>query len=154
MRQLLLDGTGSTLATTVPGQNGAWTFAGSAGQRVYLDLSGGTFDLLKAQVSVLKPDGSVLSDWRYCGTSCGFDTTTLPVDGTYTVALRTSGGVAGSLTAKAWTVPADLSVAVAPGDAPSVLTTTVPGQNGVWTFVGSVGQRVAFGFSGGTLDSL
>ncbi|WP_234371329.1 hypothetical protein, partial [Streptomyces sp. XY431] len=67
---------------------------------------------------------------------CGFDTTTLPVDGTYTVALRTSGGVAGSLTAKAWAVSADLSVAVAPGDAPSTLATTVPGQNGVWTFVG------------------
>ncbi|MFJ4095875.1 VWD domain-containing protein, partial [Kitasatospora sp. NPDC089913] len=154
VRTVPLDGTASMLTTTVPGQNGAWTFAGTAGQRVYLDLSGGTFTSLKAEVSVLKPDGSAFLSSQYCGTSCGFDTMVLPVDGSYTVALRSSGGVAGSLTAKAWAVPADLSVAVAPGDAPSTLTTTVPGQNGVWTFAGAAGQRVAFGFSGGTLDSL
>ncbi|MFF2953379.1 pre-peptidase C-terminal domain-containing protein [Kitasatospora sp. NPDC057965] len=154
MRQLVTDGTASTLTTTAPGQNGAWTFTGTTGQRVYIDLSGGTFTSTKAEVSVLKPDGSTFLASQYCGTSCGFDTTALPADGTYTVALRASGGVAGSLTAKAWTVPADVTAALPLNGTTSRLTTVTPGQNGVWTFAGTAGQQVAFGFSGGTLDSL
>ncbi|MFJ4095874.1 hypothetical protein ACIPYS_30140, partial [Kitasatospora sp. NPDC089913] len=154
VRPLLLDGSGSTLTTTVPGQNGAWTFTGTAGQRVYLDLSGGTFTSLKAEVSVLKPDGSAFLASQYCGTSCGFDTTTLPVGGTYTVVLRSSGGVAGSLTAKAWAVPAVPATAVATDGTASRATVATPGQNSVWTFTGTAGRRVLVDLSGGTLDGL
>ncbi|MGW4892751.1 VWD domain-containing protein [Kitasatospora sp. NPDC004240] len=154
VRTVTTDGTASTLTTTAAGQNGSWTFAGTAGQRVYFDLSAGTFGTLNAEVSVLRPDGTTLVNPQYCGAGCGLDTTTLPVDGTYTVALRTTGTTGGSLTAKLYTVPADATATIATDGTPSKLTTTVPGQNGVWTFTGTAGQKVGFGFSGGTLDVL
>jgi hypothetical protein len=140
-----------TLTTTAPGQNGAWTFAGTAGQRVYLDLSGGAFGEYNAQVSVLAPDGSEFLTKQYCGTSCGFDTTVLPATGTYSVLLRPLGTTYGALTLRAYQVPADAAATIATTGTPSTLTAGTPGQNGRWTFTGSAGQKLAFGLSGGTI---
>ncbi|KOV18446.1 hypothetical protein ADK60_27065, partial [Streptomyces sp. XY431] len=76
-----------------------WTFVGSVGQRVAFGFSGGTLDSLKAQVSVLKPDGSVLRSAQYCGPTCTFPTTSLPVDGVYRVVFDPLGASMGSMTA-------------------------------------------------------
>ncbi|NEA54273.1 hypothetical protein G3I60_08940 [Streptomyces sp. SID13666] len=147
-----LDGPPSTLTTTSPGQNGTWTFTGNAGQRVFLGFHGGTISEYDAAVTVLKPDGSTLLDRQYCGTSCTFDTTVLPVGGTYTVRFDPSGNATGALTASLLTVPADLAAAIPTNGTPSTLTTTIPGENGRWTFTGTAGQKVSFGLSGGTIS--
>ena len=56
-------------------------------------ITGGTFGSTNAAVKVTKPDGSQLTvGTTYCGTSCIFDTTTLPVDGTYKLTVTATVG--------------------------------------------------------------
>jgi hypothetical protein len=74
-----IGGPTSTAATTVPGQNAIWSFAGAAGQRVYVTFTGGTFgSLLNTSVTVRKPEGATLATASLCGVSRTFDTLTLP----------------------------------------------------------------------------
>ncbi|WP_200827730.1 VWD domain-containing protein, partial [Thermomonospora echinospora] len=149
------DGQPSTLTVGDPGQNGTWTFTGTAGQRLYFGFSGGTFgSITQATVQVLKPDGKALSEARWCGRSCSFDTTALPVSGTYTIVLNPENTHTGALTARVNEVPADVSATVTTDGQPSTLTVGDPGQNGTWTFTGTAGQRLYFGFSGGTFGSI
>ena len=82
-------------------QNGYWTFAGAAGQRVFFKFTGGTFSgITKAVVRIYKPDGGTLVSTTYCGTSCVIDTTVLPADGTYKIVLDPQDTATGSLTAE------------------------------------------------------
>ncbi|MFI0719154.1 VWD domain-containing protein [Streptomyces sp. NPDC021224] len=67
------NGTPATLTTGIPGQNARWTFTGTTGQKVSFGLFNGTLDSYDASVSVLKPNGTVLLPWRYCGDSCNFE---------------------------------------------------------------------------------
>ncbi|WP_320069111.1 pre-peptidase C-terminal domain-containing protein [Micromonospora sp. RTGN7] len=138
-----------TVATTV-GQNGVISFAGTAGQRVSVQFSGGTYGTYNASAVVRKPDGSSLTGSAYCGASCFFDTVTLPVDGTYTILLNPDGATVGQVAAQVHLVPADATATAARGGAPVTVGTTVPGQNGVISFAGTAGQRVSVQFSGGT----
>ncbi|HZO68920.1 MAG TPA: VWD domain-containing protein, partial [Kribbellaceae bacterium] len=144
----------STLAIPSVGQNGYWTFTGSTGQRVYFRFTGGTFGgSTNAEVTIRRPDGGTLASTASCGTSCWFDTLTLPVDGTYRVYVNPQGSAIGALTAQLYEVPANTAGTVAVGGATSTLATPSIGQNGVWSFTGVAGQRVYFQFSGGTFGS-
>ena len=63
------------LAMGTPGMNGSFQFAGTAGQRVAVKLSGVTITgnaLNSARVSVLKPDNSVLVANTNFGSSGAF----------------------------------------------------------------------------------
>ncbi|WDZ87372.1 RHS repeat-associated core domain-containing protein [Micromonospora cathayae] len=139
-----------TVATTVPGQNAVVSFPGTAGQRVLVQLTGGTYGTYNASGIVRKPDGTNLTGSQYCGASCLFDTTVLPVDGTYTILIDPSGTYTGAVTAQVYDVPADAAVTATPGGAAVTVTTTVPGQNAVVSFAGTAGQRVLVQGSGGT----
>ncbi|SCL34140.1 RHS repeat-associated core domain-containing protein [Micromonospora pallida] len=139
-----------TVTTTVPGQNSTVTFAGTAGQRVSVHVTGGTYGTYNATGIVRKPDGTNLTGSLYCGSSCFFDTVTLPVDGTYTFALNPDTGYTGAVTVKVHDVPADPTASTTPGGEPVTVTTTVPGQNSTVTFAGTAGQRVSVHVTGGT----
>lgn len=91
------DGKPVTLTTTIPGQVGAWTFAGTAGQQVNFAFTGGTFG--NAEVDFYRPDGTYMFKVTGCGTSCGAYAVP-PTTGTYTIKLFPSGLFTGSLTAK------------------------------------------------------
>nr|SBO97217.1 hypothetical protein BN4615_P6733 [Nonomuraea gerenzanensis] len=136
------------LTTKGPGQNPIWTFAGTAGQRISVTFSGGTFS--SANASLRKPDGSVLVPSTFCASSCYFDTTVLPVDGTYQVVADPAGIQTGSISAQLNLVPPDVTAQIAVGGPASTLTTAIPGQRGLWTFAGTAGQRVSFDFTGST----
>ncbi len=140
------------LTTTGPGQNAIWSFTGTAGQRVSVIFSGGTFT--SARVTMRQPDGSVLGPAKACPSSCYVDTTVLPVDGTYRMVLDPAGTQTGSLSAQLHLVPPDVSARIAVGAEASTLTTTVPGQRGLWTFDGTAGTPVSFNFTGTTLANL
>ena len=90
----------ATLAT--PGQNARLTFAGTAGTRVTLALSGvsiGSSTCCSAKVSVLRPDGTALVSPTYFGRSgktLAFD---VGVIGTYTVVLDPEGAATGAASA-------------------------------------------------------
>ena len=60
-----------------------------------------------ANVSILKPDGSTLVSSFSIGSGSGYvDTTTLPVNGTYTIKADPSGTNVGSVDMRLYTVPA------------------------------------------------
>ncbi|MEV0346464.1 VWD domain-containing protein [Nonomuraea sp. NPDC050680] len=139
------------LTTTEPGQNPTWSLAGKAGQRISITISGGTFT--SAQASVLGPDGSVFLPKKSCSTSCFFDATVLPADGTYQVVVDPAGIYTGSGSAQVNLVAQDVAAQVTVGGAASTLTTTIAGQHGVWTFAGTEGQQVSFNFTGSTFTS-
>ena len=62
----------STLATPSIGQNGAWTLAGVAGQRVTFAFTGGTYGgSNNAHVTLRRPDGTS-RPLDSCGFSCMF----------------------------------------------------------------------------------
>ncbi|MCK2218399.1 VWD domain-containing protein [Actinomadura sp. ATCC 31491] len=145
---LTADGPAVKLTTKGPGQYPVWTYAGKAGQRVSVTFSGGTFT--SANASMRKPDGSVLVPSVFCATSCYFDTTVLPADGEYQVVVDPAGIQTGSVSAALNLVPPDVTAQISVGGPAATLTTTIPGQRGLWTFAGTAGQRVSFDLTGST----
>ncbi|MFG2054804.1 beta strand repeat-containing protein, partial [Micromonospora sp. NPDC048930] len=143
-------GTAASVATTVPGQNAVVSFPATAGQRVSLQMTGGTYGTYDATVSLRRPDGTSITSNGSCGASCFFDATVLPVDGTYAVVVDPEGTVVGGLTVQVNAVPADDSVATTAGGAAVTVSTTVPGQNAAVTFPGVTDQRISVELTGGT----
>jgi hypothetical protein len=134
-----------TVTTSVPGQNAGLTFAGTAGQRVSLKIGP---SCCSVRVTLLKPNGASLATTN-AGTSGGFlEPTTLPVSGTYTVAVDPQGSATGSVTLTLYDVPADVAQAIVPGGGAVTVSIAVPGQAARLTFAGTVGQRVSLEVSG------
>jgi hypothetical protein len=144
-----------TVSTGSLGQNAAVSFAGVAGQRVSLRLSGvtmGTSTCCSARVSIEKPDGSTLATPTLFGTNGGFvDAKTLPVTGTYTILVDPSGADVGSATLQLFEVPPDLTGSLSIGGPPVTLLFGTPGQNAVLTFTGTAGRRVTLRATGVTI---
>ena len=107
-----------TVTTTVPGQNGTVTFAGSTGQRVSVKLSGGTYGTYNAAVTLRRPGGGTVVSNGSCGASCFLDTTVLPTEGTYTLVVDPQSTTTGTITVQVYDVPADATVAATPGGPP------------------------------------
>ncbi|MEU4411426.1 PPC domain-containing protein, partial [Streptosporangium sp. NPDC023963] len=144
----------STITLASPGQDGMWKFPGTANKRVYLRFTGGTFSsLYDAKVSLKNPDGSILKSNQACGTSCQWDTTVLPVDGTYTILLDGQEAAVGALTMTLTEVPANATTALTVNGGSRPVTTTSPGQNASFTFSGAAGQTVTVTLTGNTYGS-
>jgi hypothetical protein len=131
--------------TTTPGQNATLTFSGTTGQRVSI-LAGNSNHAFPVQLSILKPDSTPLFS-PAVGVGAGgldtfVDTKTLPTTGTYTVLLNPLFADYGSLDVRLYTVPADQTGTITPGT-PLTATTTMPGQNALFTFPGTLNQRVS-----------
>jgi hypothetical protein len=92
---LTIGGASVTATFSVPGQNGRYTFAGTAGKSLTVAISGVTMTA-STRVTVRKPDGSAL----FAGfvSSDRTLTMTLPVAGTYSLSLDPSGAATGSIT--------------------------------------------------------
>src|SRR5215211_692790 len=150
-------GSPTSVTTTAPGQNGALTFTGVAGQRVSLKLSGvtiGSSTCCSAKVSLLKPDASALVGGTLFGTTGGFvDTKVLPVNGTYTVVLDPQGLETGSAPATLYDVPPDVRGSLTVGDPSVNVSLGTPGQNATLTFSGTAGQRVTVRASNVTIGT-
>ncbi|MFG1683286.1 IPT/TIG domain-containing protein, partial [Nonomuraea sp. NPDC049269] len=142
--QLALDGAQGSLTTTLPGQQAAFTFTGTAGQRVFtkLGMPTGT-KACDVAASVRAPDGTELvKDTCVYAVDSFLDTVTLPVAGTYRVAVDPKGLIAGTYKAAVIGVPADVAVRTSPDAAPSDVAIVKPGQNGTVTFTGTTGQQI------------
>jgi hypothetical protein len=132
---------GSTVTTTVPGQNANFTFSGTAGQRLALGLTGVTISA--GSLTLKNPDDTVLKGPQAFATAPSFiDPITLTQTGTYKLLLDPKGKAKGSVTLTGYDVPADTSAALTLGS-PATGTTTVPGQRNNFTFTGSLNQRVS-----------
>jgi hypothetical protein len=124
------------------GQNAGITFAGVAGTRISMTVTGSA--LPQTRLDLRAPDGSTFATF-YVSSSGGFlDTHTLPATGTYTIVVDPSGGSPVTMTLTAFSVPADASATTTPGGAAASIPITVPGQNGLVSFNGVAGERVSF----------
>lgn len=139
-----IGGSATSVTISRAGQNARVTFAGSAGQRLGLGVSGVTISSL--EVPVLNPDGSTLV-WNSGGTSGAESDFTLPAAGTYTVFLDPSGPLTGSATV---TLSEDLMGSISIGGSSTSVSIPRIGQNARITFAGSAGQHLGLGASNNT----
>jgi subtilisin family serine protease len=85
----------------VPGQNATLRFDGAAGQRVSLRLTNvtiGSSTCCGAKIALAKPDGSSLVPPILVGTNGGTITATLPVTGSYSIAVDPQAASTGGIT--------------------------------------------------------
>ncbi len=143
-------GTAITVTTTAAGQNARYTFSGTAGQQISVQLTNSTYSgCFGVTAKILKPDGTSLGSNSTCNGSTAFvDSMTLPSTGTYTVLIDPSGTNSGSVTVLL-NVFADIVGTITPGTAVSVTTTTA-GQNARYTFTGTAGQQFSISLTNST----
>jgi YD repeat-containing protein len=145
-------GSAVTVTLSVPGQNAALTFSGTATQRVSLSGTGGMSGQVLGcdlNVTVLNPNGSTVAPTTCMELSGYIDVKTLGATGTYTITVDPAEAAAGSLTLTLYDVPADTSGTITAGGVAVTVTTTAPGQNGTLTFSGTAGQRISLGGTNG-----
>ena len=145
-----IDGPAVTVATTVPGQNAALTFSGTAGQSVSMKISGAAFiGGSYASLTITKPDGTALGSTSYIWSSNVFiDTQVLPATGIYTIKFSPRDGAIGSMSIQVFNIMQEVPANVRIGGPAVTVATTVPGQNASLTFSGTAGQRVSMKISG------
>ncbi len=99
---ITINGASVTMTTTIPGQNAAVTFSGTAGQRVSVGITNVTIGpsaCCSTFISIKNPDGSNLHAPMDVGTSGGgTNSVLLPVNGTYTILLDPKTSSVGSAT--------------------------------------------------------
>jgi YD repeat-containing protein len=156
------DGTPVTIATTVPGQKGKLTFNGTAGQMITALLDNNTYTQFGISMTLLAPDGSIITgtsstagsqfidDTRYCSNGfvlyvCG--NISLPATGTYTVVLAPGNGGNGQCRVRIFTFTGDITASGTLGGPPIPITLGTPGQNGRISFAGTQGGRASIAFS-------
>jgi hypothetical protein len=137
----------------VPGQNARAQFAGSAGQRVSIQLTADT--IKQAYVSIIKPDGTALASATLIVSGGGFiDTRSLPVSGSYTLLVDPYQAATGSATLTLYDVPPDAAGSITAGGAGVTLTTGTPGQNARASFAGVAGRRISLALTSGTYSQV
>ncbi len=144
-------GSSVNATNTAPGQNCYYTFSGTAGQMVFLDLSasysgsyaGGPY----SNVTLYNPDGSAnATNAIYSGaptTTFTSSRITLPSTGTYTILVDPYLNAAGTTTLTLYNV-VDSTGTITPNGSNVTVTLSTPGQYGYLTFSGTMGQSVTF----------
>jgi YD repeat-containing protein len=95
---ITIGGPSVTLGTTTPGQNMSLTFSGTAGQSVSLLTTNSSFpNCYWGTVALIKPDGTQLASSNLCS-NAAINMISLPLTGTYTIAVNPSGSDTGSAT--------------------------------------------------------
>jgi len=149
---IVAGGPSVTVQTTTAGQNARLSFAGSAGQRVSLLVSPYTVSIF-TEVSILAPDGTILSTGPLYSGYNFHEPVTLPVTGMYTILVDPPGSNVGSVTLTLYDVPPDISAPIAIGGGPVTVAVSVPGQNATLTFSGTAGQHITLQLSDVTIAS-
>ncbi|WP_433728020.1 VWD domain-containing protein [Actinoplanes sp. CA-051413] len=136
------DGSPVTVTTTTPGQSARFTFAGTAGQRVYVTC-GETAGIGGATYTLSDPTGASMKTAYSCPTSGkAFDTTKLATTGTHTITVDPDNAEIGTITLTIYSVPADATATATANGSAVPVTTTQPGQNAKVSFTGAANQRV------------
>jgi len=93
---LTINGGGVPITIATPGQNGALTFSGTAGQQVTVRITGNTAGSIT--VRLLRPDGSQQTSSTSSSANFNLSAQTLATTGTYTVTVDPAGANTGALT--------------------------------------------------------
>src|SRR5439155_3257931 len=137
-------GPAQTVNVTVPGQDARFSFSGTAGRKASLTVSRTGVPNGYA-LSITNPDGTALYGPQN-GTPSFVDATVLPQTGTYGVRADVGNGETGTVTAQLFDV-VDTTGTLTAGDAAVTLTIGTPGQNAIYTFSGTNGQRISLSLS-------
>ncbi|MEV6104754.1 fibronectin type III domain-containing protein [Streptomyces sp. NPDC051940] len=141
-----VDGPAAPVTITAPGQTGTVTFAGTAGQRLYIAC---TQDIPRTNWGwtdyyLFDPAGNQLN---YSAEECMsngalFDTVTTATTGTYTLRVYPSAASTGTAALRLYAVPSDVTATAAIGGGATVLATVKPGQEGTLSFNAAIGDRI------------
>jgi len=146
------NGAAMTATITKPGQKALFTFAGAAGQQVSAYLQNGTFTNC-TDFALLKPDKTRLVGGDFCGQPDEFiDATTLPVAGTYTLAVDPFSEGTGSASISLFSFTDQHTPITINGGAVTAAINK-PGQRALLTFTGAAGQHVSVHLTNGTFAS-
>ena len=120
-----------------------FTFAGTAGQTVYINGTAGSFD---ASITLYDPHGSNLGAGNHYSYDSGtaeswISPVNLPLTGTYTLHIVPAASATGTLSAQVLTY-ATASATVGGAAVSATIPAASPGQRLAVTFLGTVGQRV------------
>lgn len=150
---LVVNGTSLNRTLGFTGQTSRLIFTGTAGQNLGLGLGG--LSLLPAassyaNVDVSRPDGTSLTNTTcsVASSGCSFNLTNLPASGVYSVVLIPNAGATGSFSA---TLSTDLTGTLTANGSAQIFFTTRVGQNGVYSFVATNGQKLALSWPGSTI---
>jgi RHS repeat-associated protein len=154
---MTIGGSPFVLTISTAGDTAAITFSGTVGQRISLNVYSDSIGA--ADVAIQNPSypnaPQYLIPAAFVLGSQGkfFDPVTLGQSGTYTITVSPYSSGTGSMTLALYDVAADPSGPITPGGSPVVAQTTVPGQNAVYSFTATEGQRVSLRASTGTFTS-
>jgi hypothetical protein len=100
---LTVNGGGTNVSLTGPGQTASYTFAGTASQQVTVRITNSDINLptgtgTSVTVRLLRANGTVLTSSTSSGTTFNLATQTLPATETYTVVIDPTGAGIGTLT--------------------------------------------------------
>jgi hypothetical protein len=133
-----------------PGSVARFRFAGSAGQRVFVDVPASTLPDQCSPLELLDPGGKLLNGGCVINGAGYIDGTVLPADGTYTVVVDPSDRTLGAVDLRLYAAR-DGSGTIAINGPPVVATIGQPGFVTRYTFAGTAGATVSVTATGATL---
>jgi RHS repeat-associated protein len=141
-------GSSVPVSLSSPGQNGALTFSGTSGDRVFVTASTGTLSATgtgSVMANLLSPSGGNIGSTSVITSNISkyIDTTALSATGTFTVQVDPQGDTTGTTTITLYSVAADNTSTTAIDAVPVTLSLAV-GQNALLPFRGASGQVVRF----------
>ncbi len=142
-----------TMNIATPGQNGALSFSGTAGERISLNITNKTITSW-TDFAILNPNGTTLASMTVTGSGGFIDTLTLGVTGTYTISVNPQGAGSGNVTLTLYDVPADATGSVTINGPATTITITTPGQNANVTFSGTAGQQATVHITGNAVGCM
>ena len=136
----------TTMQTTRVGQNGRYTFTANAGDNYSLVWTGATFNGNWSTFYLYAPDGSQMTTQSF---SASYSAGEIPLSnlsqtGTYTLFAVPYAGGTGQVALQLLS-PATGSLTV---DGPPLTINQAAGENGQYTFNGTIGQQLGLGISG------
>lgn len=146
---LNLDGAATIATIATVGQNALYTFSGMAGQWVSFGFTAVTIP--SATVTLLKPDGTYLTETTIGGGGSLDLPTALPTTGTYTLTVNPSGANTGAMTIR---LSSEVTGTVTINAAAIPVTIGRAGQNARYTFAGTASQQATVKITGNTLGNV
>lgn len=149
--EIVPQGSAVSIAISRSGQNARYTFSGTSGQAVSLQLSDVT--IRSGYVSILKPDGNLLGQpTSFAHAGAVADAQVLPTSGTYAILIDPELSYTGHVKLALYNAP-DLAGTIMTDQVAVTPTLTVPGQRALYTFNGTAGQWVNLGLTGVSIAS-
>ena len=144
--EIVPHGSAVPIAINRGGQNARYTFSGTSGQVVSLQLSDVT--IRSGIVSIIQPDGTPLSQpLSFAGGGVMIPGQVLPTSGTYAVLVDPDLSYTGKAKLALYNAP-ELTGTIMIDQVTVTPTLTVPGQKASYTFNGTAGQWVNVGVTG------